>query len=300
MRSTEEQNLLLNRKSVWNYDFWPGSAAEANWFCVAAAEAAAVVSRSVEKQKQGKVKSVLQSRGTFPRFCVTKFNMTLIKLMKIDVSTPLQDQQFILKSDQTRYFDLGNSYVSSGLKQMKSKTRQQWPNPIWNARVSKIPLSGNLVRRYCLWHLQPLGEEKDVTHPPVYETESRGAPSIKRCCILSWGVGTFLCLGEYRHFCLSQTSNSRVLSTFNSGLCHHFLLNGFLIKSPVTSNLLNSEVFPSPHDLTFHQNSILKCFPLPELSPLASLSSHFPVFAPTSESDPSQRPSMSLFSGSML
>lgn len=134
--------------------------------------------------EQGKFKSVLQSQGKFPWFCVTKFNMTLIKLMKIDVPTPLQDQQFILKSDQTRYFDLGNSYVSFGLKQMKSKTRQQWSNPIWNARVSKIPLSGNLVRRYCLWHLQPLGKEKNVTHPPVYETESRGAPSIKRCCIL--------------------------------------------------------------------------------------------------------------------
>lgn len=72
------------------------------------------------------------------------------------------------------------------------------------------------------------------------------------------------------------------------------------MKSPVTSNLLNSEAFPSPHDLTFHQNSRLKCFPLPELSPLAPLSSHFPGCAPASESGPSQRPSVALFSRSML
>lgn len=36
-------------------------------------------------------------RGKLPMFCVSKFDVTLIKLMKIDVPAPLQDQQFILK-----------------------------------------------------------------------------------------------------------------------------------------------------------------------------------------------------------
>lgn len=40
-------------------------------------------------------------------FCVSKFDLTLIKLMKVDVPAPLQDQQVILKQDQTRYLDLG-------------------------------------------------------------------------------------------------------------------------------------------------------------------------------------------------
>lgn len=49
---TRPRNDGLSLKGTcWKSDFWPGSVAEASWFCVVAAAAAAVASRSVEKQR---------------------------------------------------------------------------------------------------------------------------------------------------------------------------------------------------------------------------------------------------------
>lgn len=44
-----------------------------------------------------KLRVYYSPRGRLPMFCVSKFDLTLIKLTKIDVPAPLQDQQVILK-----------------------------------------------------------------------------------------------------------------------------------------------------------------------------------------------------------